>query len=93
MRTVGIIAAIYLVASVVTLVAYAWDKWRAGRGGTRIAEQTLHLLELLGGWPGALLGQSLFRHKRSKRRYMAWFWTIVALHIIGWGMGIYFWLR
>lgn len=86
MRTLGIIAAIYLIASVVTFVAYGWDKLKASRGGWRVAEQTLHLMELLGGWPGALAGQSLFKHKRSKRSYMRVFWAIVTLHVIGWGV-------
>lgn len=93
MRAFGIIAAVYFVASVVTFVAYGWDKLRARRGGWRVAEQTLHLLELLGGWPGALAGQSLFKHKRAKRSYMRWFWVIVALHVIGWGVGVWLWVR
>jgi uncharacterized membrane protein YsdA (DUF1294 family) len=93
MRTVGIIAAIYLVASVATFVAFGWDKWRATRGGTRVAEQTLHLMELLGGWPGALLGQQLFKHKRSKRAYMRVFWAIVGVHVAAWGVGVWVWAR
>ncbi len=93
MRTVGIIAAIYLVASVVTFLAYGLDKWRAKQSGTRIAEQTLHLMEFLGGWPGALAGQQLFKHKRAKRAYMRWFWGIVVVHVIGWGVGAWMWVR
>jgi uncharacterized membrane protein YsdA (DUF1294 family) len=93
MRTLGIIAAIYLVASVVTFLAFGLDKLRAKRGGTRVAEQTLHLMELLGGWPGALAGMQLFKHKRSKAAYLRWFWAIVALHVVGWGVGIWLWVR
>ncbi len=95
MRTLGIIAAIYLVASVATIIAYGWDKLQAKRGGgrTRVAEQTLHLMELLGGWPGALLSQQLFKHKRSKRAYMRVYWVIVAVHLVGWGVGVWMWVR
>ncbi|MEM9703364.1 MAG: DUF1294 domain-containing protein, partial [Planctomycetota bacterium] len=46
-----------------------WDKWRAGRGGRRVPEAALHLIELLGGWPGALIGRRLFRHKTVKVKY------------------------
>jgi uncharacterized membrane protein YsdA (DUF1294 family) len=93
LRTLGIIAAIYLVASVVTFVAYGWDKLKAARGGWRVKEQTLHFMELLCGWPGALVGQQLFKHKRSKRSYMGWFWAIVALHVVAWCVALWLWLR
>ena len=52
--------------STVTLPAFGWDKWRAGRGGRRVLESSLLLLGALGGWPGGLLGITLFRHKTSK---------------------------
>ena len=48
-------------------------------------EARLHLLELLGGWPGALAAQGVFRHKRRKARFMAVFWFIVRLHVLAWG--------
>ena len=51
------------VMSGVTFVAYGADKRRAAGGGRRVAERTLHLLSVLGGWPGALAGQRRFRHK------------------------------
>lgn len=83
------IAGIYLVMSVVTFVAYGVDKRRAVRGKWRIAEGTLHLLELCGGWPGAAVGQIVFRHKRRKLSYMLVFAMIVALHVGAWGMSAY----
>jgi uncharacterized membrane protein YsdA (DUF1294 family) len=78
------VAGAYATMSLITFAYYGLDKRRAGRGGWRIPEKTLHLLELLGGFPGALLAQSLFRHKRSKTSYMLVFWLIVALHAAGW---------
>ena len=78
------IASIYIVMSVMTLAAYGFDKHRAERGTRRISERTLHLLELFGGWPGAALGQVVFRHKRRKFSYMAVFVGIVVLHLAAW---------
>jgi len=66
--------------SVVTFAIYAWDKQRAKQAGGRTPESTLHLLELLGGWPGALLAQQLLRHKNAKRSFQVIFWIIVAAH-------------
>ena len=74
----------YLLAGLVTFFAYGWDKRSARRGTSRTSEKTLHLLELIGGWPGAILGQHYFRHKWKKAGYMRVFWIIVAVHIIGW---------
>jgi uncharacterized membrane protein YsdA (DUF1294 family) len=52
--------------SVVALLAFGYDKWRAGRSGQRVSEFTLVLFGVLGGWPGGLLGMNLFRHKTAK---------------------------
>lgn len=70
--------------SVVTMVAYGLDKEQAGRGEWRTAENLLHLLELAGGWPGALLAQQLFRHKTRKVRFQAIFCLIVVVHLGLW---------
>lgn len=68
------------VLSGLTYLAFAWDKNRARRKGRREPERMLHLLELLGGWPGAFVAQCRFRHKRAKISYQVAFWLIVALH-------------
>ncbi|MDZ4754669.1 MAG: DUF1294 domain-containing protein [Phycisphaerae bacterium] len=70
----------YLAMSLATLATYAWDKRRASRNGARVAEATLHLLEMLGGWPGALVAQHWLRHKVAKRSYQIRFWLIAACH-------------
>ena len=75
----------YIALSVVTFGAFAMDKRAAARGRLRIPETTLHVLELLGGWPGALAGQMLLRHKSSKLSYRVVLWLIMALHVAGWG--------
>jgi uncharacterized membrane protein YsdA (DUF1294 family) len=79
------IGAGYAVASLLTLGFYEWDKRRARREGWRVAESTLHLLALLGGWPGALVGQRPFRHKTRKIPFQIVFWLIVAGHVTAWG--------
>lgn len=80
----SLIAAGYAFASVVTFGTYLMDKRAAVRGRRRVRERTLHWMEFLGGWPGALAGQACFRHKRRKARYMAVFAAIVAAHVGIW---------
>ena len=76
--------ALYAVMSAVSFVLYGIDKKRARAGAWRISEAMLHASELFGGWPGALLAQSLLRHKRQKRSYMVVFWAIVGVHAAAW---------
>lgn len=75
---------LYAAMSALAIALYALDKHRARRHAWRISETMLHGVELLGGWPGALLAQRVFRHKLQKGRYMLVFWTIVALHGCAW---------
>jgi uncharacterized membrane protein YsdA (DUF1294 family)/cold shock CspA family protein len=75
------IFAIYLVVSLVTFAAYAMDKSAARKGAWRIQESTLHMLSLLGGWPGALVAQQKVRHKTSKRSFRTVFWFTVIVNI------------
>lgn len=58
-------------------MAYAMDKSAAVGGGWRIRESRLHLLALVGGWPGALLAQQVLRHKTSKAGFRGVFWGMV----------------
>jgi uncharacterized membrane protein YsdA (DUF1294 family) len=66
-----------LVLSAITYWTYARDKRRAQDGEWRVSETQLHLLELLGGWPGAWIAQRRLRHKCSKGSYQMVFWLIV----------------
>lgn len=70
----------YLAASVVLFLAYAADKSAAISGGWRVRENTLHLLALVGGWPGALVAQRLLRHKTRKRAFQRVFWVVTVLN-------------
>lgn len=58
---------------------YGYDKSRARSRGSRVPENTLHFLAFAGGSPGALLGQTVFRHKTRKRSFQVIFWLIVVL--------------
>ena len=71
----GVIAAL----SLVSFSMYSHDKKQAQRSGWRVSEASLHLVELLGGWPGAFLAQKRLRHKCSKPSYQFVFWCIVGL--------------
>lgn len=76
---------IYLAASGVTFIAYAWDKSAARTGNWRTSESTLHLFDLAGGWPGALIARHTFRHKSKKQSFIVAFWGTVLLNCAGFG--------
>jgi len=70
----------YLIVGAATFGAYALDKSAAKRGAWRTSENTLHLLGLAGGWPGALIAQGGLRHKTRKQPFRVVFWTTVAMN-------------
>jgi uncharacterized membrane protein YsdA (DUF1294 family) len=72
----------YVVLSAITLAVYGKDKWAAKHQRWRTPERTLHLLALLGGWPGAFLGQKLFTHKTSKRSFQRLFLLSVLCNLL-----------
>lgn len=78
--------------SLLAFFAYALDKSAAQAGRWRTKESTLHLLALMGGWPGAWAAQRLLRHKSSKQSFLIVYRATVALHctaLLAW----VFWLR
>ncbi|MDM8569130.1 cold shock and DUF1294 domain-containing protein [Thiotrichales bacterium HSG1] len=79
-----ILLIIYSVMSPITYLLYVTDKISAIKKQWRVMENTLHLFELLGGWPGALLAQKQIRHKNRKLSYQIIFWTIVTIHMMLW---------
>ena len=72
----------YLAMSVITFAIYGIDKFKAKHAMWRTPEKTLHVLELLCGWPGALLAQRLLRHKSYKKSFRIVFWCMVVLNLI-----------
>ncbi|MBB4841788.1 uncharacterized membrane protein YsdA (DUF1294 family)/cold shock CspA family protein [Paucibacter oligotrophus] len=73
---------LYMALSLASFIVYAGDKRAARRGDWRVSENTLHLLALAGGWPGALLAQQLLRHKSSKPGFRRWFWASVLGNLL-----------
>lgn len=78
--------ALYYGASVITFGAYARDKRVARDGGWRTPESTLHLISLVGGWPGALIAQALLRHKTRKPQFLIGYWFTVVVNCIALGI-------
>lgn len=72
---------IYLSLSFLTFIVYAKDKRAARKGAWRTPEQTLHLLSIFGGWPGALIAQQTLRHKTQKKSFRIIFWFTLILNI------------
>jgi uncharacterized membrane protein YsdA (DUF1294 family) len=89
MSDLSAIALVYLALSLVTVLAYGWDKFQAQRGGRRIPETRLHALALLGGFVGAWLARRWFRHKTWKSGFGFVLGFAALLHGIAWGW--WFW--
>ena len=70
----------FVTVNLLTWFLYGYDKRCAETAAWRIPENILHLCEIAGGWPAALLAQRWFRHKTSKASYQVVFWLIVLLH-------------
>lgn len=78
-RVPVLLVAAYGGLSVVAIVMYRLDKTAAVQGTWRISEATLHVVALLGGWPGAMLARPVLRHKTTKQPFRTIFWfTVVA---------------
>lgn len=75
------IVASYGALSLITFLLYYLDKSAARRGARRIPENTLHLFALLGGWPGALIGQQRLRHKTRKQPFRTLFWLTACANL------------
>lgn len=73
---------LYLGSSIFTFIVYASDKSKAKRGVWRTPESTLHLLALVGGWPGAAIAQQILRHKSQKKEFRVMFWLTVIVNLI-----------
>ncbi|MEB0040630.1 MULTISPECIES: DUF1294 domain-containing protein [unclassified Pseudomonas] len=83
-RVSAIPACLYGVMSVLTFFLYWRDKSQARNEGWRTPEKVLHVVELLGGWPGGLVAQQILRHKTRKVSYQVVFWLIVVAHELFW---------
>ena len=75
-----VLPALYIGLSLITFIAYAIDKSAAQNNRWRTQESTLHLLSLLGGWPGALYAQRRLRHKSVKQEFQSVFWLTIVVN-------------
>lgn len=76
------IAFLYIAASAAAFIAYGVDKSAAQSGRWRTPERTLHVLSLIGGWPGALIAQRVFRHKSRKQSFRTAFYVTIAVNCL-----------
>jgi uncharacterized membrane protein YsdA (DUF1294 family)/cold shock CspA family protein len=76
----------YMLLSGLSYIMYTLDKAASGRGARRTPENTLHFVDLLGGWPGALIAQQQSRHKTVKASFQSVFrFTVFAnLAAVAW---------
>ena len=81
-----LIVKVYVVIAALTFIAYVIDKAAARSDRWRIPESTLHVLALVGGWSGAILAQTILRHKSVKREFRLIFWVTVGINlfVLGW---------
>lgn len=82
-RVPAVVAGAYFAFSGLSFLAYWRDKNAAKRGAWRTRESTLHLLDVLGGWPGGLVAQQRFHHKTIKQPFQSIFWLSVIANIGG----------
>ena len=72
---------LYAAASALCFAFYAIDKAAARAGRDRIPESMLLSLGFIGGWPGAIVAQQLYRHKTAKLAFRLRFWLGVAANV------------
>ncbi len=72
---------LYAGASVLCAALYAVDKLAARAGRERIPESMLLALGTVGGWPGAVVAQQVWRHKTAKVSFRVRFWLSVLVNI------------
>lgn len=84
-RISWLVVVVYATTSVATFFSYGWDKSSARLGKWRTRESTLHLMAVVGGWPGGLTAQRLLRHKSSKQEFLSAFWVTVFLNVVAVG--------
>ena len=83
-----VVIGLYIVTSFIAFIAYAIDKSAAKNGRWRTKENTLHMLSLIGGWPGAYFAQTTLRHKSSKKEFKNIYYATIILNL-----GALFWLH
>ena len=76
--------------SAVALIVYGLDKALSTVGNLRAPENILHLLALLGGFPGAWAGMLVFHHKSNLRKHPG-IWAVLLLSTLAHLALTYYW--
>ncbi len=71
----------YLAATVIVLFVYLLDKHNEKRTKPVTGESALLFLSLLGGWPGAVIGQYTFNLQPKSFTFQLLFFIVMAIHI------------
>lgn len=80
LTTAGFWQAVFVLINVGAFYCYGLDKHRAIRcSRQRIPERALLGIAAIGGVPGSILGQLIFRHKTRKQPFRMVFWVIAIL--------------
>jgi len=72
----------FLFINIFVFILAGYDKYLARKNKRRIPENTLFLLEAIGGTIGLLLAMLLFRHKTSKPSFIIKFSIIIFIQIL-----------
>lgn len=72
----------FFIVNIIIFILAGYDKYQARKNKQRIPENTLFLLEGIGGTIGLLLAMLLFRHKTSKSSFILKFSAIVFIQIL-----------
>ena len=78
----GILLLFISIINAATYWFYAQDKEAAQLGNKRVAENILHILSFLGGWPSAWLAQQKLRHKTQKQPFRRIYFCTIVLNIL-----------
>ncbi|QNN24677.1 DUF1294 domain-containing protein [Planctomycetales bacterium ZRK34] len=79
-----------LVLSFFGMIMIVYDKRQARLDRWRTPEATLHMIELLGGFPGVMLARRLFKHKTRKLSYRIIAALMAIVHVAVAGAVFYF---
>ena len=74
---------VYFIMGIVSFFIYYQDKVKAQNNQWLIPENTLHTIDVFGGWIGATFAHKLLNHKATKADFRVVFYITVALNIIG----------
>ena len=78
------VGAYFAAVNLAALMLMRCDKAAARRSAARIPEAVFHVMSLLGGAPGVILGMVLARHKTRKGSFQAVTAVILLIYVLLW---------